>query len=45
MGRRYLPGSWVNNMTPEEILVAAENPEGEDAALITSALKRLLTLC
>ena len=24
MGRRYLPGSWVNDMTPEEILQAAE---------------------
>ena len=24
MGRRYLPGEWVNNMSPEEILVAAE---------------------
>ena len=44
MGRRYLPGNWVNNMTPEEILVAAENPESENAAIITSAVRRLLSL-
>ena len=44
MGRRYLPGSWVNNMTPEEILVAAENPDSENAAIITSAVRRLLSL-
>lgn len=44
MGRRYLPGSWVNNMTPEQILAAADNPKGEDAALISSAVRRLLSL-
>ena len=44
MGRRYLPGSWVNDMTPEEILEAAENPEGENAAIISSAVRRLLSL-
>jgi len=44
MGRRYLPGSWVNDMTPEEILEAAKNPEGENAALISKAVRRLLSL-
>ncbi len=44
MGRRYLPGSWVNDMTPEEILQAAENPDGENAAIISSAVRRLLAL-
>ena len=44
MGRRYLPGNWVNNMTPEEILVASENPDSENAAIITSAVRRLLSL-
>ena len=44
MGRRYLPGSWVNNMTPEQILATADNPKGEDAAIISSAVRRLLSL-
>ena len=44
MGRRYLPGSWVNNMSPEEILEAAKNPQGENAAIISSAVRRLLSL-
>ena len=44
MGRRYLPGNWVNNMTPEEILVASENPDSENAAIISSAVRRLLSL-
>ena len=44
MGRRYLPGSWVNNMSPEEILVAAENPDSENAALISAAVRRILSL-
>ena len=44
MGRRYLPGSWVNNMSPEEILVAAENPDSENAAVISSAVRRILSL-
>ena len=44
MGRRYLPGSWVNDMTPEEILLAAKNPDGENAAIISKAVRRLLSL-
>ena len=31
-------------MTPEEILQAAENPDGENAAIISSAVRRLLAL-
>ena len=26
MGRRYLPGTWVDNMTPQQILEASKNP-------------------
>ncbi len=44
MGRRYLPGTWVNDMSPEEILVAANNPQSEEAAVISSAVRRLLGL-
>ena len=44
MGRRYLPGEWVNNMSPEEILVAAENPTSDNGLVITAAVKRLLAL-
>ena len=45
MGRRYLPGSWVNDMTPEEILQAAENPDGENAAIISSAVRETTSFC
>ena len=44
MGRRYIPGTWVNDMTPQEILEAAENPNGENAMIISQAVRRLLSL-
>ena len=33
MGRRYLPGSWVDNMTPQQILEASKNPNSHEALL------------
>lgn len=44
MGRRYLPGSWVDNMSPEDILDAALDPYGPDGVQITRAVERLLDL-
>jgi phytoene synthase len=44
MGRRYLPGAWVDDMTPEEILAAASNPNGRHGVQITLAVERLLAL-
>jgi len=44
MGRRYLPGTWVNDMTPEEIVQAAADPTGHNGAQITVAVERLLAL-
>ena len=44
MGRRYLPGSWVNDMAPEDIIQASTNPYSDEALLITEAVHRLLTL-
>ncbi len=44
MGRRYLPGNWVDNMTPEEIIAASQNPDGHHGVIITSAVHRLLEL-
>ena len=44
MGRRYLPGSWVGNMSPEDILDAALDPSGPDGVQITRAVERLLDL-
>jgi phytoene synthase len=44
MGRRYLPASWVGNLTPKQIVTLAKTPD-EDAALpVTNAVSRLLTL-
>ena len=40
MGRRYLPGTWLDNMTPAEIL-AADDPQRE---MISLAVARLLRL-
>ena len=44
MGRRYLPGSWVGNMSPEDILDAALDPYGPGGVQITRAVERLLDL-
>ena len=44
MGRRYLPGAWVNNMSPKDIVDAASDPYGHDGVQITRAVERLLDL-
>ena len=44
MGRRYLPGDWVDHLTPEQIVAAAAQPQGHEGTVITLAVERLLDL-
>ena len=44
MGRRYLPGEWVNDMSPAAIRAAADDPNGADSQKIARAVERLLLL-
>ena len=44
MGRRYLPASWVGNLTPEQIVTQSKTPDSDAALQITNAVSRLLTL-
>ncbi len=44
MGRRYLPGTWVDHLTPDEIVEATHDPNGHNGSLITLAVERLLAL-
>ena len=44
MGRRYIPGDWVNDLSPDEICYAANEPEGEAAQEVCASIKRLLAL-
>ena len=44
MGRRYIPGKWVNNLSPADICIAADYPKSKDAQLIRASVIRLLSL-
>ena len=44
MGRRYLPGEWVNHLSPEDIVLASKDPQSHEGTLITVAVERLLEL-
>ena len=44
MGRRYLPGSWVNQASPEEMVLASKNNNHFKNNIISIAVERLLTL-
>ncbi|MEC7989624.1 MAG: phytoene/squalene synthase family protein [Candidatus Thermoplasmatota archaeon] len=44
MGRRYLPGEWVNHLSPEDIVLASKDPQSHEGTLITLAVERLLEL-
>ena len=44
MGRRYLPTTWTGDITPQQIVTAAHNPNSEPAKVITKAVERLLTM-
>jgi phytoene synthase len=44
LGRRYLPASWVNNMSAEQILACAEGSDNDGQEIIRQAILRLLML-
>ena len=44
MGRRYLPGTWVNDLTPAAILAAAHDTDDVQRAVVTAAVARLLIM-
>ena len=44
MGRRYLPTTWTGDLSPQQIVTAADNPNSDDALIITNAVKRLLEM-
>jgi phytoene synthase len=44
MGRRYLPESWVGDITPKRIVEISKSPELESSKLICSGMQKLLEL-
>ena len=44
MGRRYIPGTWVNNMTAEQIVLASQHPNSQEAELVQESVRRLLQM-
>ena len=44
MGRRYLPGSWVQNISPKEIVLAAKTNDLKKIHMISQGIKKLLIL-
>ena len=44
MGRRYLPGSWINNLSANEIVKAAKEYDQQKIKIISLGVKKLLVL-
>jgi len=44
MGRRYIPGDWVGEASPAEILAAAKDSSSPTAVAVTESVGRLLDL-
>ncbi len=44
MGRRYLPGSWVQNISPKQIVLAAKTNDLKKINIISKGIKKLLIL-
>ena len=44
MGRRYLPGIWVQNISPKEIVLAVKNNDLKTIYIISKGIKKLLIL-
>ena len=40
MGRRYLPGTWVQNISPEEIVLAAKTNDLKQIHIISKGIKK-----
>ena len=44
MGRRYLPGPWVNNVSAKEIAKAAEIGDEKKIKIVSLGIEKLLNL-
>ena len=44
MGRRYIPGSWINNITPHEMVKAVEDKNTEIFMMVSVGIKKLLNI-
>ena len=44
MGRRYLPGTWIQNISPKEIVLAAKTNDLKKIHIISKGIKKLLNL-
>lgn len=44
MGRRYLPGAWLSNLSPDDIAQGAASQNPEIVRLVQQALQKLLAL-
>ena len=44
MGRRYIPGDWVDNLSPANICAAANAPHSKNALNIKESINRILSL-
>ena len=44
MGRRYIPASWIDNISPEDIVSAVKNNDKKKYDTISQGIKKLLTL-
>ena len=44
MGRRYLPGSWINNLSADEIVKAANEYDEKNIYIVSQGIKKLLIL-
>ena len=44
MGRRYLPGIWIQNISPKEIVLAAKTNDLKKIHIISKGVKKLLIL-
>lgn len=44
MGRRYLPTTWTGDISPQQIVQSAADPNGQHGQIITQSVERLLAL-
>ncbi len=44
MGRRYLPGEWIDGLSAKQIVDASEHPDSHDYKTIQKAVARILAL-
>ena len=44
MGRRYIPGSWINNISPREMTKAVEDKNTEILMIVSVGIKKILNI-